>query len=80
MDRRSFLQRAGRAGLATGLAPTVARAYIIEHHWEQYDWGSGSEVRNRLYQGPFPQYPPAAVVPDSDVVMVTTQSKEIAPN
>jgi len=34
MDRRSFLQRAGRAGLASGLAPTVARAYIPEQNWE----------------------------------------------
>jgi len=37
-------------------------------------------VKDRLYQGPFPQYPPAAVVPDSDVVMVITPSKEIVPN
>ena len=37
-------------------------------------------MKDRLYQGPFPQYPPAAVVPDSDVVMVTTPSKEIVPN
>ena len=44
MNRRSFLETAGTAGLATGLAPT------------------------------------AAVVPDSDVVMVTTPSKEIVPN
>jgi hypothetical protein len=33
-----------------------------------------------LYQGPFPQHPPAAVVPDNDVVMVPTPSKEIVPN
>ena len=80
MNRRSFLQTAGTAGLATGLAPTAARAYIPEHNWEKYDWGSGPEVKDRLYQGPFPQYPPAAVVPDSDVVMVTTPSKDIVPN
>jgi len=80
MNRRSFLQTAGTAGVAAGLAPTAARAYIPEHNWEKYDWGSGPEVRDRLYQGPFPQYPPAAVVPDSDVVMVTTPSKDIVPN
>jgi len=28
MNRRSFLQTAGTAGIATGLAPTAARAYI----------------------------------------------------
>jgi len=65
--------------VAAGLAP-AARAYIPEHNWEKYDWGSGPEVKDRLYQGPFPQYPPAAVVPDSDVVMVTTPSKDIVPN
>ena len=78
MNRRAFLQT-GTAGVATGLAP-AARAYISEHNWEKYDWGSGPEVKDRLYQGPFPQYPPAAVVPDSDVVMVTTPSKDIVPN
>jgi hypothetical protein len=80
MNRRSFLQTAGTAGLATGLSSTAAQAYIPEHNWEKYDWGAGPEVKDRLYQGPFPQYPPAAVVPDSDVVMVTTPSKEITPN
>jgi hypothetical protein len=80
MNRRWFLQTAGTAGFATGLASTAAQAYIPEHNWEKYDWGAGPEVKGRLYQGPFPQYPPAAVVPDSDVVMVTTPSKEIVPN
>ena len=80
MNRRSFLQTAGSAGLATGLAPTAAQVYIPEHNWEKYDWGCGPGVKDRLYQGPFPQYPPAAVDPDSDVVMVTTPSLEIVPN
>ena len=80
MNRRAFLQTAGTAGIATGLAPTAARGYIPEHNWDKYDWGSGPEVKDRLYQGPFPQYAPAAVVPDSDVVMVTTPSRDIVPN
>ena len=37
-------------------------------------------MKDRLYQGPFPQYPPAAVVPGSDVVMATTPSDDIVPN
>ena len=78
MNRRWFLQT-GTAGLATGLAPS-ARAYVPEHNWEKHDWGSGPAVKDRLYQGPFPQYPPMAVVPDSDVVMVTTPSRDIVPN
>jgi hypothetical protein len=40
MDRRTFLQTAGTAGLATDLAPTAAQAYIPEHNWEKYDWGA----------------------------------------
>ena len=78
MNRRSFLQTAGVAG--AGLVPTAAHAYIPEHNWEKYDWGSGPAVKDRLYQGPFPQYPPAAVVPDSDVVMATTPSNDIVSN
>ena len=41
MNRRSFLQTAGTAGLATGLGPTAAQAYIPEHKWEKYDWEPG---------------------------------------
>ena len=80
MNRRKFLQAAGATGLATGLATPAALAYIPEHNWDNYDWGTGPEVKDRLYQGPFPQYPPDAVVPESDVVMVTTPSEDIVSN
>ncbi len=80
MNRRRFLQTAGVAGLAAGLNSTAALGSIPEHNWEHHDWGSGPAVKHRLYQGPFPQYAPAPLVPDSDVVMVTTPSKEIVPN
>jgi hypothetical protein len=80
VNRRRFLQLSGATGLATGLSTTTAFGYIPEHNWEKYDFGAGPEVRDRLYQGPFPQYGPGAVVPESDVVMVTTPSKEIVPN
>ena len=80
VNRRKFLQAAGATGLATGLGSTAALGYVPEHNWENYEWGAGPDVKNRLYQGPFPQYGPGAVVPESDVVMVTTPSKEIVPN
>jgi hypothetical protein len=80
VNRRKFLQLTGATGLATGIGSSAELAYVPEHNWEKYDWGAGPEVKDRLYQGPFPQYGPAAVVPDSDVVMVTTPSKEIVPN
>jgi hypothetical protein len=80
MDRRRFLKSATATGLTVGLCNASARAYIPEHNWENYDWGSGPPVPDRLYQGPFPQYGPGAVAPESDVVMVTTPSKDIVSN
>ena len=80
MDRRSFLKSATATGLAVGLFKATANASIPEHNWDKYDWGSGPAVPDRLYQGPFPQYGPCAVVPDSDVAMITSPSKEIVSN
>ena len=81
MRRRAFLQTAGGFGLAAGLSPKAASGIVPEHNWEKHDWGAGPTVKDRLYQGPFPQYPPEVpVVPGSEVVMVTTPSREIVPN
>jgi len=44
------------------------------------DFGSGPPVTDRLNQGPFPQYPPDALIPTDDVVMTTTPSEEVVPN
>ncbi len=80
MDRRSFLKSATATGLAVGLHKARANASIPEHNWDKYDWGSGPSAPDRLYQGPFPQYGPCAVVPDSDVSMITSPSREIVSN
>jgi hypothetical protein len=80
MDRRGFLKSSAATGLAAGLCEGRADAEIPEHNWDKYDWGSGPPVPDRLYQGPFPQYGPSAVVPESDVAMVTTPSKDIVGN
>jgi len=80
MDRRSFLKSAATTGFSVGLGDVLAHASTPEHNWYKYDWGSGPPVPERLYQGPFPQYGPCAVVPDSDVAMVTTPSQEIVSN
>ena len=37
-------------------------------------------MNDRLNQGPFPQYPPDAVIPTDDVVMTTTPTEEVVPN
>jgi hypothetical protein len=80
MHRRMFLKSASAAGLSVGLYNAAAKAYIPEHNWDKYDWGSGPPILDRLYQGPFPQYGPGAVVPDSDVAMITSPSKDIVSN
>jgi hypothetical protein len=80
MDRRSFLKSATAAGLTVGLSKATANAYIPEHNWDKYEWGSTPPVPDRLYQGPFPQYGPSAVVPESEVSMVTSPSKDIVSN
>ena len=80
MDRRSFLKSATATGLTVGLFKASANASIPEHNWDKYDWGSGPAVPDRLYQGPFPQYGPCAVVPESDVSMITSPSREIVSN
>jgi hypothetical protein len=80
MDRRSFLKSATATGVGLSLWNATARASVPEHAWYHYDWGSAPAVPDRLYQGPFPQYGPAAIVPDSDVAMITSPSREIVPN
>src|SRR5436190_19627884 len=80
MDRRNFLKVATATGLSAGLLKAGAHASIPEHNWDKYDWGSGPEVPDRLYQGPFPQYGPCAVVPESAVWMFTSPSREIVSN
>src|SRR4051794_6168126 len=80
MDRRRFLKSATATGLAAGLYKATANASIPEHAWDKYDWGPGPAVPDRLYQGPFPQYGPAAIIPESEVWMVTSPSKDIVSN
>jgi hypothetical protein len=72
MDRRRFLKSATATGFAAALYKPGADASMPEHNWDKYDWGSGPPVPDLLYQGPFPQYGPAAVIPDSDVAMITS--------
>jgi hypothetical protein len=58
---------------------TPLNAFVPAHRWDGYDWGTAPAVKDRLNQGPFPQYPPEQVLPGSDVVMATTASREIVP-
>jgi hypothetical protein len=78
MNRRGFLLNPA-LGVTPGLTLTRSQATIPEHSWGRCDWPSGPEVKDSLYQNPFPQYTPDAVIPGSDVIMVTTPSTDIVP-
>jgi len=80
MDRRSFLKTTGSLALLSGMGLRSARGFVPAHNWDGYDFGAGPNVSDRLNQGPFPIYPPEAVVPDSTVVMVTTPTRKVVPN
>ncbi len=80
MDRRNFLKSAAATGLAVGMYNASAHAYVPEHNWDEYNWQWTPPVPDRLYQGPFPQYGPGAVIPDSEVWLVTSPSKDIVSN
>ena len=80
MQRRDFLKSG--VALAVAGAPGTGKAHglVRAHNWDKYDFGSGPVAPDRLNQGPFPQYPPDAVIPTDDVVMTTTPSDEVVPN
>src|SRR4026209_1759177 len=78
MNRRSFFKM-GAACLGTAAAARPAAAFVPAHNWDGYNWGTAPPVTDRLYQGPFPQYPPEQVLPGSDVVMATTPSRAVVP-
>src|SRR5271169_294030 len=79
MKRRDFLKTSVALGVAAELGTGKAHAFVPAHDWAKYDFGSGPPVTDRLNQGPFPQYPPDAVIPTDEVVMTTTPSEEVVP-
>lgn len=80
MQRRDFLKSAVAAAVAAELGKGKAHAKVPAHNWGNFGFGSGPHVTDRLNQGPFPQYPPGAVIPTDDVVMTTTPSEDAVPN
>ena len=80
MRRRDFIKSTAVVGVAAELAMSRAHAHVPAHNWGNYDFGDGPRVSDRLNQGPFPQYPPDAVIPTDDVMMTTTSSEDIVPN
>lgn len=80
MQRRDFIKGTVAAAVAAELGIPTAQAKVPAHNWGKYDFGCGPQVTDRLNQGPFPQYPPDAVIPTDDVVMTTTSSDDVVPN
>src|ERR1700744_1792424 len=80
MRRRDFLKSTAAVAIAQKFTGNIAAAKVPAHNWSNYDFGAGPQVTDRLNQGPFPQYPPDAVIPTDDVVMTTTPSEEPTPN
>jgi hypothetical protein len=79
MKRRAFLKTAALAGVAADIVPPKSFGHVPAHNWDRYDFGSGPTVKDRLNQGPFPQYPPEDLY-QSDVVMATSPSDAPVPN
>jgi hypothetical protein len=81
MRRREFLKSTvALAAAAAEVGGKKAHGLVSAHNWGKYDFGSGPPVTDRLNQGPFPQFPPDAAIPNDEVVMTTTPSEEVVPN
>ena len=77
---KTFPQAAQLRPALSLLAQNPAQGIVAAHNWGKYDFGSGPPVTDRLNQGPFPQYPPDAVIPTDDVVVTCTPSDDVVPN
>src|SRR3954468_12683342 len=80
MQRRDFLKSTVAVDVGAELGIRSGQAKVPSHNWGNYNFGSGPKVNDRLNQGPFPQYPPDAVIPTDDVVMTTTSTEDVVPN
>ncbi len=80
MLRREFLRKGLGTSAMASLHLPHASALVRAHNWDKYDFGSGPLVKDRLNQGPFPQYAPDNAIPGDEVVMVTTPSDDVVPN
>ncbi|WP_223170360.1 hypothetical protein [Maribacter aquimaris] len=76
MKRRSFITKSASAGLLVGIPWSKPQDHIPPHNWDGYDFGPPPTIENRMNQGPFSTYGPAATTPGADVVMVTTPAKK----
>jgi hypothetical protein len=52
MQRRTFIKAGAALAVSTAVAETKAQE-VATHNWDNYDFGSGPPVTERLNQGPF---------------------------
>lgn len=77
MERREFLKAGLFATAAAGMTPALV-SWIPSHNWEKFDFGSGPEVKDRLYQAPFPSYAPEDYFGEEpEVVQYTMPGKQL---
>src|SRR5512146_1590024 len=79
MRRGEFLKSTVALAAVAQLGEKSAHGLVPAHNWGKYDFGAGPAVTDRLNQGPFPQYPPDAIIPSDEVVMTTTPSEAVVP-
>ena len=72
MDRRDFLKTGLAASAAIGLAPSL-KGWVPQHNWHKYDFGPGPQVKDRLYQGPFPSYAPENYFVDNCYLLIDSK-------
>ena len=72
MNRRSFMVNGSISALFSGIPFGFGSQKEETQHIPHHDFGPPPPITDRLYQGPFINYGPAANVPGSDVVMATT--------
>ena len=80
MRRRDLFKSMALVGIAAPITARKSSGYVPAHNWDKYDFGSGPPVRERLNQGPFPEYAPEDLYPGGDVVMTTTPAGAVVPN
>ena len=75
MRRRTFI-KAGAALTVAGALPHVKAQEVPTHNWDNYDFGPGPQVTDRLNQGPF------GIEQDGGwyTVLVTSQSSKPVKN
>ena len=52
MRRRTFIKAGAALSIATAL-PLAKAQEVPTHNWDNYDFGAGPQVTDRLNQGPF---------------------------